>query len=201
MLIPVWNSLVRLAFFLIILQLLIKLKDKLAFEESLADTDPLTGLANRRYFIEQIENENQRVKRHPEPFTIAYIDLDNFKYVNDTLGHDVGDRLLEVVASYLKEHTRALDTSARLGGDEFALLFPALDSQDAVTALQQMQRKLLDIMQEYHWPVTFSIGAITFDEHLNSIRDAIKSVDDLMYQVKKTGKNNIHHKNWSNGHV
>ena len=92
--VPIWNTLVRLAFFLIILWLLLLVREKLALEESLADTDPLTGLANRRFFQEQLEREYARVRRYPEPFTIAYFDLDNFKYVNDTLGHDVGDDLL-----------------------------------------------------------------------------------------------------------
>ncbi len=83
--IPLWNTLVRLTFFLIILQLLLALQRKLILEESFADTDALTGLANRRFFQEQLDREYARVLRHPEPFTIAYFDLDNFKQVNDTM--------------------------------------------------------------------------------------------------------------------
>lgn len=77
--VPLWNTMVRLAFSLINLWLLLIVRDKLALEESLADTDPLTGLANRRFFQEQLEREYARVCRYPEPFTIAYIDLDDFK--------------------------------------------------------------------------------------------------------------------------
>ncbi len=192
-LIPIWNSTARLVFFLVILYLLRIVKEKLALEESLADTDPLTGLANRRCLIEQLENEYNRMTRYPEYLTIAYIDLDNFKYVNDTLGHDIGDELLEVVATYLKENTRQIDTPARLGGDEFAIIYPYMDEISSRIILHDLQQNLLKIMKEKDWPVTLSIGAITYNKRMPSTRDAIKAVDDLMYEVKKSGKNNIRH--------
>ncbi|MCW8928784.1 MAG: GGDEF domain-containing protein [Gammaproteobacteria bacterium] len=195
-LIPIWNTLARLGFFLIILNLLLAVKNKLILEESLADTDPLTGLANRRYLMEQLEIEYSRVNRYPEPFTIAYLDLDNFKYVNDTLGHDIGDILLETVASYLKENTRSMDTPARLGGDEFAILLPYLGDKSAIPLLNEMHKKLLELMKDNDWPVTFSIGAITYNKTMPTTRDMIKAVDDLMYEVKKSGKNNIRHRVW-----
>ncbi|MCW9023640.1 MAG: GGDEF domain-containing protein [Gammaproteobacteria bacterium] len=196
LLIPAWNTSVRLAFFLIILWLLLIIRKKLALEESLADTDHLTGLANRRYFYEQLEHECTLIRRYPKPFTIAYIDLDNFKYVNDTFGHDTGDELLLAVSENLKNNLRDTDISARLGGDEFAVLFPFLNGEDAVPLLNQLQRKLLDLMNVNKWPVTFSIGSVTFSKVMGSSRDMIKLVDDLMYDVKKSGKNNIQHKNW-----
>ena len=195
-LIPLWNTLVRLVFFLIILWLLLIVRDKLALEESLADTDPLTGLANRRFFQEQLEREYARLRRYPEPVTIAYFDLDNFKYVNDRLGHDVGDELLKIVADTLSTSVRASDYSARLGGDEFAVIFPVLEHESVLPALQKLQAELLAAMQAKHWPVTFSIGAATFYELMDSSRDMIKLVDNLMYDVKKSGKNNIRHISW-----
>ncbi|MDH5735365.1 MAG: GGDEF domain-containing protein [Gammaproteobacteria bacterium] len=192
---PVWNTLVRLAFFLIILRLLIIVKEKFELEESLADTDPLTGLANRRYFQEQLEREYARLRRYPEPLTIAYFDLDNFKYVNDTLGHDVGDELLIVVANTLSANVRQSDFAARLGGDEFAVLYPVVkDSVQQV--LEKLQAELLAAMQKKQWPVTFSMGAVTFLKVMDTSRDMIKRVDDLMYDVKKSGKNNIRHIVW-----
>ena len=196
LLIPFWNTLVRLAFFLIILWLLLIVHDKLALEESLADTDPLTGLANRRFFEEQLDREYARMRRYPEPVTIAYFDLDNFKYVNDTLGHNVGDELLQTVALALLASVRASDYSARLGGDEFAVLFPLLEKESALPALQKLQSELLATMQAKQWPVTFSIGAVTFTAVMDSSREMIKQVDDLMYAVKKSGKNNIRHIVW-----
>jgi len=195
--IPLWNTFARLGFFLIVLFLLLKVKDKLLIEASLADTDTLTGLANRRFFLEQLEREKTRINRYPEPFTMAYIDLDNFKYVNDSFGHDIGDELLIAVSKYLKENTRATDTVARLGGDEFAILFPHIDNKAAQSFLKDLQEALNNIMNQNNWPVTFSIGAITFQENMPSVRESIKMVDDLMYEVKKSGKNNIRLLKWS----
>ncbi|MDH5516649.1 MAG: GGDEF domain-containing protein [Gammaproteobacteria bacterium] len=191
--IPLWNTLVRLAFFLIILWLLLIIREKLALEKSLADTDPLTGLANRRFFQEQLEREYNRMLRYPEPFTIAYFDLDNFKYVNDSMGHVVGDVLLQAVARVLYKNIRKPDFSARLGGDEFAVLFPVLNAGSARQVMQNLQSELLKVMQENNWPVTFSVGVVTFEAATESSRDMIKRVDDLMYEVKKSGKNNIRH--------
>jgi len=148
LLIPAWNMLVRLVFFLIILRLLIVVREKLALEESLAATDPLTGLSNRRYFQEQLEREYARNKRHPEPFTIVYLDLDNFKYVNDTMGHAVGDVLLQNVAQTLLTEVRSSDFVSRLGGDEFAILFPMLDKSSTSFVLEKLQSKLLETMQK-----------------------------------------------------
>ena len=196
LLVPVWNTLVRLTFFLIILWLLLVVHDKLVLEESLAHTDPLTGLANRRFFMEQLEREYARFRRYPEPFTIAYFDLDNFKYVNDSMGHDVGDQLLKVVALNLSISIRASDFAARLGGDEFAVLFPVLQKESARPVLEKFSGELQGVMRDKDWPVTFSIGAVTFTEVMESSRDMIKYVDDLMYAVKRSGKNNIRHVVW-----
>lgn len=194
--VPLWNTLVRLTFFLIILQLLLVLQRKLILEESFADTDALTGLANRRFFQEQLDREYARVLRYPEPFTIAYFDLDNFKYVNDTMGHNAGDELLKAVAETLSASIRRSDYAARLGGDEFAVLFPSLEKESAVPALAALRNDLLLAMQKSGWPVTFSIGVVTFSKMMGTSRDMIKKVDDLMYEVKKSGKNNIRHVVW-----
>ncbi|GJL73351.1 MAG: hypothetical protein NMNS01_25500 [Nitrosomonas sp.] len=196
LLIPVWNMLVRLVFFLIILRLLTVVHEKLVFEESLAATDPLTGLSNRRFFQEQLEREYARNQRHPEPFTIVYFDLDNFKYVNDTMGHTVGDVLLQNVAQTLLNVVRSSDFVSRLGGDEFAILFPMLDKSSTSVVLEKLQNSLLETMRKKNWPVTFSIGAVTFSDVMSSSREMIKLVDDLMYEVKKSGKNDIRHVYW-----
>lgn len=121
--IPFWNSLVRLAFFIIITVLLSIVKNKLALEESLADTDYLTNLKNSRAFYEHVEMESNRSRRYKRPFTIAYIDLDNFKYVNDAMGHEVGDSALKTVAETIRSNVRNSDIISRLGGDEFGCLF------------------------------------------------------------------------------
>jgi diguanylate cyclase (GGDEF)-like protein len=199
LLIPVWNMLVRLVFFLIILRLLLGFREKLALEESLAATDPLTGLSNRRFFHEQLEREYARNQRHSEPFTIVYLDLDNFKHVNDTMGHAVGDVLLQNVAQTLLTEVRSSDFVSRLGGDEFAILFPMLDKSSTSFVLEKLQSKLLETMRKKNWPVTFSIGAVTFSDVMDSSQEMVKLVDDLMYEVKKSGKNDIRHVYWPEG--
>ncbi len=194
--VPVWNTLVRLAFYLIILTLLLIVRDDLEREKNIAATDHLTGLANRRFFQDQLERETARLRRYPQPLTLAYIDLDNFKQVNDAMGHDVGDALLKKTASVMLASVRGSDLVARLGGDEFALLFPLLDMQSARVVLEKLSKELLGIMQKNAWPVTFSVGAVTFSEVMTSSNDMIKLVDALMYEVKKCGKNAIKHAVW-----
>jgi diguanylate cyclase (GGDEF)-like protein len=191
--IPIWNTFVRFIFFIIILWLLVIVREKLQIEEMLAYTDPLTGLSNRRFFHEQLEREFERLRRYPAPITIAYFDLDNFKYVNDTKGHNVGDELLVDVTQTLTRHIRASDFAARIGGDEFAILFPLMDKEPALAVLEKFSDELQAIMKEKMLPVTISIGAITLNEITENSRDILKHVDDLMYDVKKSGKNNIRH--------
>ena len=112
------------------------------------------------------------------------------------MGHNVGDELLRIVAENLSMNVRASDYAARLGGDEFAVLFPILDAETATSVLEKLQVELLDKMKEKGWPVTFSIGVVTFSQVMDTSRDMIKMVDDLMYDVKKSGKNNIRHIVW-----
>ena len=194
--VPVWNTFVRLAFFIIILKLLLITHEKLRIEESLADTDLLTGLANRRFLLEQLEREYTRVRRTLEPLTIAFIDLDNFKYVNDTNGHEEGDELLKIVSATFIDNIRKSDFVSRIGGDEFVVLFPIIKKEAVFPMLEKLQKSLLDSMKSKGWPVTFSIGAITFFDAMDSSREMLKKVDDLMYEVKKSGKNNIRYIEW-----
>ena len=188
-----WNSVIRLILFFILAQLLRKFKLVLAHETALAETDPLTGLLNRRSFKNHLEIEATRAARYGEPFTLAYFDLDNFKQVNDTLGHDAGDELLKCVAIILQGHTRASDYLARLGGDEFAVLLPVAPPESAKEALSKLRTELLSAMTAHDWPVTFSIGALSISHGPGSVEDLLRETDALMYQVKRSGKNNLLH--------
>lgn len=194
--IPFWNSFARLTFFLIVAFLLSKLRIQLLEEERLADTDPLTELANRRSFLERARFELERCKRYKHPFTIAYIDLDNFKSINDDFGHEVGDNLLCTVADTMRENVRQTDIISRLGGDEFAVLFSETGGGSAKEAVYKVHINLQEAMKKNDWPVTFSIGVVSFNEPIEHIRDMIKLSDDLMYKVKKSGKNKIEHIIW-----
>jgi diguanylate cyclase (GGDEF)-like protein len=147
-LIPVWNSLIRFAFFVIITLLLSALKKAIQRESELARTDYLTGAVNLRYFYELAQMEIDRLQRYGHPFTLAYIDLDEFKAINDQFGHASGDRVLYTVASSIKKNMRKTDICARLGGDEFALLLPETDQEFARLAISKIQGELLKEMQQ-----------------------------------------------------
>jgi len=188
-----WNSIVLFSFLVITSSLLTRLRSSIVHERTLARTDPLTGVANGRIFFEIACKELERAQRLRRGVSVAYIDLDNFKAVNDQYGHAVGDELLQQVARTLCESTRLNDTVARLGGDEFALLMPDTIASGAAAVLSRLRTRLLQLMQERGWPVTFSIGAATFIKPPQDVDVMVRFVDQLMYAVKKNGKNWIRH--------
>lgn len=122
--IPFWNSIMRLGFFLMAAYFLAAIRKLLAHVTELSRRDPLTGVANGRYFSELVSVEINRSFRFNRPLTLAYMDIDNFKQINDSLGHSTGDDLLHLVAETIKKNVRSIDIIARLGGDEFAILLP-----------------------------------------------------------------------------
>jgi diguanylate cyclase (GGDEF)-like protein len=168
-----------------------KLRLALENEAELARLDPLTRLANRRAFFELLEAERSRTIRYGRPLTLVYLDLDAFKQVNDSMGHAVGDELLKTVANTLRTSLRASDTVARVGGDEFSLLLPESGLGTAEVVLRKLQSRLLTAMHEQHWPVTFSMGAVTFLRLPESCDEMLHAADQLMYEVKTHGKNGI----------
>ena len=195
-LVPVWNTLVRFALFALVVQLLARIKDQLQLLERLVVTDHLTGLKNRRGFQQLLAYEITRQGRYRRPLTLAYFDLDNFKAVNDTQGHQAGDQVLIRVGQVLGEGVRQVDTPARLGGDEFALLMPEMEVEVAIARLQALRGQLLAAMEVGGWPVTFSIGAVTFVRPVSDARVALETADGFMYQVKQRGKNDLLHRIW-----
>lgn len=184
-----WNAVVEFGFFFAIVSLFSAVRRQTRQLEELATQDALTGIANRRSFSQAALLELHRCKRYGSPFTVAYLDLDNFKEVNDTQGHNAGDELLRQVARAMQTHLRDLDLAARLGGDEFAILFPGADARSSMLVVNRIQALLLEEMARRGWPVTFSIGVVTFSEAPESLEAMIACVDDAMYSVKKNGKN------------
>jgi diguanylate cyclase (GGDEF)-like protein len=182
-----WNAGIRLAFFIVI----VYQQNALKREQVRARRDPLTGAGNRRHFRESASREIDRTKRYKRPFTVIYMDLDNFKMVNDTHGHDVGDTLLRIVTRIMQKNVRSTDTVARLGGDEYALLLPETDADSAKRAVQKIHTQLTIAMQRKKWPVTVSAGVVTFLTLPESVDTMIKVVDDLMYSAKNSGKNQV----------
>jgi diguanylate cyclase (GGDEF)-like protein len=190
-LIGVWNATSRFGFFVVVSWLLSALKRAFEREHALARIDYMTGAVNSRYFYELAQTEIKRLARYGGPFTVVYIDLDNFKAVNDRFGHNEGDTLLRKVVNEMKNQLRNTDVIARLGGDEFACLLPQTAQAQAKEVIDRMRRTIVKEMQEHSWPVTLSIGVLTCVDALPSVDAMIKTVDELMYSVKKTGKDNI----------
>lgn len=182
-----WNAIIRLGFFLLPVLLFKNLEQ----ERRLARTDFLTGAMNSRSFRELAQREIDRSVRYQHAFTVAFIDIDNFKIINDTFGHTFGDAVLRAIAKNIKGNLRKTDAVARMGGDEFALLLPEVDSDNAPIAISKMQQKLQEEMLNNKWPVTFSIGVITLNAPELTVDDILGKADKMMYSVKNYGKNDI----------
>jgi diguanylate cyclase (GGDEF)-like protein len=190
---PYWNATTRLVFFWVVAMLLSALKGRLEYEEELARTDALTGVANVRFFTELANMEISRARRYERSFTLVYIDADDFKDINDRFGHNAGDTLLRLLAEAMKAEVRATDMIARLGGDEFAILLPETGYEPAQEVIRKVHQRLLRTMAENGWAVTFSIGAVTFARPPASAVEMIRQADDLMYVAKHCGKDMVKH--------
>ncbi len=191
--IPLANESFRLMVFLFIVVMITRHKKILETQKALAMMDPLTGVANRRAFLQLASTEIDRSRRYNHNFSVMVIDIDNFKQINDHFGHHTGDRLLTTVAETIKNHVRVIDIVARFGGDEFVVLLVKTGERSAALVTRKIQKQLLGIMQKNQWPVTFSIGLATYHSIPDSVDETIKAADDLMYHVKHNGKNNIRH--------
>lgn len=187
----VWNTLIRFGFFATVAILLAELRHALDEERILANTDPLTGVLNRRSFNDIIEKKMIIAEVNKRPYTMVYIDLDNFKAVNDSLGHAVGDLVLRSVVDTTQKHIRNTDFLARLGGDEFAILLTDADQENARLIVERLQSSLLEEMKSKEWGITFSIGVLTVMNMPESVDKLIQLTDTLMYRVKNSGRNAI----------
>ena len=190
-LIPVWNALVRFGFFLVTALLLVALRQRLAAERLQARTDTLTGLLNSRAFMERLEYTLALAGRSGNPLTLAYIDVDNFKGINDQYGHSEGDRVLRAFGQAMAECTRRADTAARIGGDEFALLLTNLEAKGTAEAISKLTHRLQESLRAGGKPVTCSIGVVTFKKLPGNADEAMKAADALMYEVKRKTRNDV----------
>jgi diguanylate cyclase (GGDEF)-like protein len=187
----VWNTLSTIGIFLVISLLVHKVRIMWESERQHSRRDFLTGFLNTRAFQEIMEYEINRLSRAGKPLTIAYIDLDNFKVINDTFGHIRGDELLKCFASSLVGRLRKTDLVARIGGDEFVILLPETDQEAAKVALHKIKDSLLHDMKKDHWSTTFSMGVVTCREPPLDSEELIIMADEMMYKVKQDGKNSI----------
>ncbi len=188
-----WNAATRLGFFLLTSALVARLRDVLVRETALSRTDSLTGLANGRAFGEIASAELVRSARYGHWVTVACIDLDDFKLVNDRFGHAAGDRALRAVAEELARGVRRTDYAARIGGDEFVILLPETDADVARSVLDRLRASLRTAMDSNGWPIGFSIGALSMHEPRGSLDEVLGRADAVLYHAKGRGKNRIEH--------
>ena len=161
--------------------------------EFFATRDPLTRLYNQRVFWELLGYEVQRAKRHNYKFALFVIDIDNFKLINDTYGHEFGDRFLSEVARQLRRVFRSEDILARYGGDEFCAILPYVDSEGAVVVANRLIESVRNFYVETpdgkRVNVTVSVGVVIFPDHGEDPKDLFALADEIMYKAKKLGKN------------
>ena len=156
-------------------------------------------MANRKAFSEVAHHEVSKALRHNHPFSLAYMDIDGLKEVNDRFGHHVGDEVLQNAAETIRENIRDIDIAARIGGDEFVVLFPETDYNNTKSVIQRIQRRMNEVAHKKELPINMSIGVITCTYPLLCpLDDIIKAADNLMYSSKKEGKNLIKHEVWEN---
>jgi diguanylate cyclase (GGDEF)-like protein len=161
--------------------------ERIAYLEALSSTDELTGLLNRRAFVDNLERTLANARRYKESGLLAYIDLDGFKTINDTHGHDAGDAVLREIGSLLKNEVRATDFVARLGGDEFVILMVRADALPAKRRIAKL-KTTLNLASVMHKgvliPIRASIGSISYSAESNA-EDLLVRADRAMYRDKR----------------
>lgn len=186
-----WDELVWCALYISSNVIITQLRRLYERERRLSRIDPLTLVENRRAFFESAEKAKNSSDRDQAPLSVAYLDLDNFKQLNDHMGHTAGDKLLAVVADEIRKALRPTDTVARIGGDEFAILLPRTDKDTAARILDRVRSELNHAMKERYWRMTFSIGLVSFSPPLDSVMEMLGAADEAMYSAKNLGKNRL----------
>ena len=153
--------------------------------------DGLTGLFNHSYFYQQIDMEVRRYVRYGTSVSLVLIDIDDFKKVNDTFGHQEGDRILAAMGRNLADVARDSDICCRYGGEEFAVILPLTDIHVAGVIANRLRTKLAELLSDGCTMVTVSIGVVSCDEKTRSSRELVKKADAALYQAKRSGKNRV----------
>jgi two-component system, cell cycle response regulator len=167
------------------------LRRNMIFSE-LAFRDPLTGMFNRRYFDNQMQLELKRIERFPTPISLAFIDIDRFKHINDTYGHSIGDLVLQAMSYILQESVRSTDLVARFGGEEFVIIFPNTTGQQAAAIVEAILNKIRHSPVTEHegqaFYITFSAGIAQWQPGTD-VQKWIQNADETMYKAKEQGRN------------
>ncbi len=172
-----------------------KLQEKLEIVETEANTDYLTGLYNRRAFMNILNNLFNDFKEFNNKFSVILLDIDDFKKINDTYGHDVGDEVIKDIADVLRKYLRPEDIPARIGGEEFAVLITNADKNVAMNVAERlrnvMENRHLFIDENTVIDYTASFGVASVDKNINSPSELLKVADNNLYRAKKEGKNRV----------
>lgn len=174
-----------------------QLRTKRLYEQSqyLATHDSMTDTCNRLYFMKMLQTEFERFSRYGTPFSLALIDIDHFKELNDSQGHPAGDAVLIALANHLKQAVREIDCVARYGGDEFAVIFPHIGKDEA----EKICDRFLHLIRQTEFPlpegkkthVTLSMGLAVVPEDANDIEELIRKADVALYTAKHSGRNRL----------
>lgn len=163
--------------------------------EKLATTDPLTNAKNRRSFLRLFEQELARSKRYNNRIALMLLDIDDFKHINDTYGHDIGDKVLKVLVEESHDILRGSDIFGRWGGEEFIVMLPESDTQKALMLAERLREAIsqIDVLTDYgsHIKITVSIGMTIVENKDDLLDDIIKRADKALYHAKKQGRNRI----------
>lgn len=157
----------------------------------MAVTDSLTGLYVRRYFMVKLQEELHRADRYNTILTIVMADIDRFKKINDTYGHDVGDKVLETIGKFFQKNIRDVDIIARYGGEEFILMIPEADKEAAYCLAERLREKFSEIDLGHLPKITISLGIAAYPLDGTEIDDLIKKADAAMYAAKQAGRNKV----------
>jgi diguanylate cyclase (GGDEF)-like protein len=172
---------------------LLDFKEYLNTCEEQAFTDHLTGLANRRRFERQLEREVTRTLRYSRPFCLLLLDIDNFKAVNDTYGHDVGDEVIRQLSKTLQAETRGIDLAARIGGEEFAVILPETEFEGGCETAERLRRATAATEIAVVGHITASFGVAEFPLCASTGRELVTVTDAAMYEAKRLGRNRVGH--------
>lgn len=189
-LVDLWNVVMQFGSLFAFSQLLCRLFDTLERERTVSRIDVVTELPNRRAFFEHLDVEIRRLRRHGRPLTVAYMDLDDFKKVNDVFGHRHGDLVLRRFGEVIRARCRAGDTVARLGGDEFAVLLPETDVEGARGVLERIRAHVIAELGKPPISVGVSVGAVTCHDPQGA-DELLRSADEILYSVKGGGKGRV----------
>lgn len=162
--------------------------------QSLAATDGLTGLVNRRQFNHQLQSEIARAKRHALPLSLALFDIDNFKKLNDTYGHPIGDRILKELGKLVTQNIRECDISARYGGEEFALILPETRQMEAYELLERLRalvERTVFCLPDNPLTISISVGVAQMDFNQPTAVSLVEKADAALYEAKRKGKNQV----------